>query len=207
MDVPTHQADIANMSPTTNGHTDKEDAANGHANGFGGNNNSNGDVANLNGHAHPEVPVNGHANGVDSSRIDNGGIADGSMANGSTANGRTTNGVVTNGEPKAPPPAPVAIIGMSCRLPGDVSTVEDFWSLMSLSRNGWCEIPDDRFSKDAYYHPNPAKKGCINTKAGYFLKQDPAMFDAPFFNITRQEAEAMGKSISGCETRTLLTVE
>lgn len=87
---------------------------------------------------------------------------------------------------------PVAIVGMSCRLPGDVTSCEEFWSMMSLSRHGWGEIPEDRFSKDAYWHPNPGKKGCTNTRHGYFLTQDLGMFDAPFFNMTHQEAQAMG---------------
>ncbi|KAK4144337.1 uncharacterized protein C8A04DRAFT_36790 [Dichotomopilus funicola] len=80
---------------------------------------------------------------------------------------------------------------MSCRLPGNVSTVEEFWQMMSRGRCGWSEIPRERFSTDAYHHPNPAKKGCFNAKGGYFLSQDPALFDAPFFNLTRPEAEAM----------------
>jgi acyl transferase domain-containing protein len=87
---------------------------------------------------------------------------------------------------------PIAIIGMSCRLSGDVSTLDGFWETVSRSRDGWSEIPEERFSKDAYHHPNPAKKGTFNTIGGYFLKQDPALFDAPFFNITQAEAEAMG---------------
>ena len=89
-------------------------------------------------------------------------------------------------------PEGIAIVGMSCRLPGDVSSPDDFWQLMSLSRSGWSEIPPERFTKEAYHHPNPAKKGTFNNTGGYFLKQDPALFDAPFFNITQQEAEAMG---------------
>ncbi len=87
---------------------------------------------------------------------------------------------------------PIAIIGMSCRLSGDVSSLEDFWEMLTRARCGWSEIPNDRFSKDAYYHPNPAKQGTFNTVGGYFLKQDPALFDAAFFNITQAEAEAMG---------------
>ena len=87
---------------------------------------------------------------------------------------------------------PIAIIGMSCRLSGDVSSLEDFWEMLTRARCGWSEIPNERFSKDAYYHPNPAKKGTFNTVGGYFLKQDPALFDAAFFNITQAEAEAMG---------------
>ena len=34
------------------------------------------------------------------------------------------------------------------------------------SRDGWRTIPEDRFSSDAYYHPNPQKKGCFNQKGG-----------------------------------------
>lgn len=89
---------------------------------------------------------------------------------------------------------PIAIVGMSCRLSGDVSTLHDFWQMVSRMRCGWSEIPQERFSKDAYHHPNPAKKGAFNTTGGYFLKQDPALFDAPFFNITQAEAESMGLS-------------
>ncbi|TWU77265.1 putative PKS-like protein biosynthetic cluster [Metarhizium rileyi] len=86
---------------------------------------------------------------------------------------------------------PIAVVGMSCRLPGDVSTLDEFWTLMARARNGWCEIPEDRFSKDAYWHPNPGKHGCFNSVGGYFLKHDISKFDAPFFNITRAEAQAM----------------
>lgn len=92
-------------------------------------------------------------------------------------------------------PEPIAIVGMACRLSGDVSSLEDFWEMICRGRNGWSEIPEDRFSKGAFWHPNPAKKGAFNNRGGYFLKQDPALFDAPFFNITRAEAEAMGMSI------------
>lgn len=94
----------------------------------------------------------------------------------------------------APTLMPVAIVGMSCRLPGEVSTLDDFWTLMCRARSGWGEIPKDRFNKEAYWHPNPEKRGCFNSVGGYFLKEDIAKFDAPFFNITNNEASAMGTS-------------
>jgi acyl transferase domain-containing protein/NADPH:quinone reductase-like Zn-dependent oxidoreductase/acyl carrier protein len=88
-------------------------------------------------------------------------------------------------------PEPIAIVGMSCRLSGDVSNPEDLWTMLSRSRDGWTPIPTDRFSYDAYHHPNPQKKGCFNQKGGYFMRQDLSRFDAPFFQITQQEALAM----------------
>lgn len=48
---------------------------------------------------------------------------------------------------------------------------------------------------EVFHHPNPQKKGCINAKGGYFMNQDLSRFDAPFFNITEQEALAMGETI------------
>ncbi|KAH6607076.1 hypothetical protein Trco_003389 [Trichoderma cornu-damae] len=86
---------------------------------------------------------------------------------------------------------PIAIVGMSCRLSGGVSTLDDFWSMLSRSRDGWRPIPEERFSTKSFYHPDPQKKGCFNNKGGYFLNGDLSRFDAPFFDITRQEAEAM----------------
>lgn len=59
---------------------------------------------------------------------------------------------------------------------------------------GWSEIPADKFTKDAFYHPHPQKKGCFNATGGYFLRKDHANFDAAFFSTTEQEARAMGTS-------------
>lgn len=87
---------------------------------------------------------------------------------------------------------PIAIVGMSCRLSGGVSTLDDFWTMLSRSRDGWRPIPEERFTPKAFYHPDPHKKGSFNNKGGYFLNGDLSSFDAPFFHITKQEAEAMG---------------
>lgn len=118
--------------------------------------------------------------------------ANGYAAAGSqTPNGDGSSIPETNGI-KSSDPTPIAIVGMGCRLPGNVSSTEDFWEMICRGRNGWSEIPENRFSAAAYTHPNPEKKGTFNAGGGYFLQNDPSMFDAPFFNITRAEAEAMG---------------
>lgn len=87
---------------------------------------------------------------------------------------------------------PIAIVGMACRLPGDVSTPDDFWKLLTKCRSGWSTIPKDRFNQEAYNHPNPEKKGTINSQGGYFISQDLEMFDPGFFDMTKKEAETMG---------------
>ncbi|KAJ6780522.1 hypothetical protein PWT90_09456 [Aphanocladium album] len=85
----------------------------------------------------------------------------------------------------------VAIIGMSCRLPGNVSNETKFWEMLVGGGCGWSEIPDAICTKDAFYHPHPQKKGCFNATGGYFLHRDHAKFDAAFFNVTEQEARAL----------------
>jgi acyl transferase domain-containing protein len=89
-------------------------------------------------------------------------------------------------------PMPIAIVGMSCRLPGEVSTPGDFYRMLCRKRTGWSAVPADRFTAEAYHHPNPDKKGSFNSEGGYFLKDDISMFDAGFFDITKKEAESMG---------------
>lgn len=86
---------------------------------------------------------------------------------------------------------PIAIVGMGCRLPGDVSTPDEFWELCSRARSGWSPIPKSRFNHEAFHHPNPDKMGCYNPEGGHFLEEDVGLFDAPFFNITEKEAISM----------------
>lgn len=83
---------------------------------------------------------------------------------------------------------PIAIIGMSCRLPGSVSTPDEFWELLARSRTGFSSIPSTRFSENRFFHPNPGKSGTSNARGGNFLTHDLTAFDAPFFGFTQQEA-------------------
>jgi hypothetical protein len=86
---------------------------------------------------------------------------------------------------------PIAIIGMACRFPGDVSTPDEFWELLARSRTGFSEIPKERFSSERFFHPNPGKSGTTNARGGNFLQCDLTAFDAPFFNFTAQEATSL----------------
>jgi acyl transferase domain-containing protein len=89
---------------------------------------------------------------------------------------------------------PIAVIGMSCRFPGDASSVEDFWDFLIQGRSSVSSIPTDRFDPDAFYHPSSARQGGIKVKRGHFLKDNVACFDAPFFSMTKSEADATGEA-------------
>ena len=85
---------------------------------------------------------------------------------------------------------PVAIIGIGCRLPGNVSGPESLWDLLVNGRDAVGDVPADRWDADAYYDPDPQTPGRMTTKWGGFV-DDVAGFDADFFGITPREAAAM----------------
>ncbi|KAG9769377.1 putative polyketide synthase, partial [Aureobasidium melanogenum] len=85
----------------------------------------------------------------------------------------------------------IAIVGLSCRFPGDASTPTKFWELLKDAKNAFAETTD-RYNADAFYHPRSGSvQNVIPTKGGYFLKQDLYEWDAAFFNITAAEAMAL----------------
>ncbi|EEQ31726.1 Type I Iterative PKS [Microsporum canis] len=86
---------------------------------------------------------------------------------------------------------PIAIVGMACRFPGEATNLARFWDMMVNGRTGHSAIPEDRFNADAWYHPNHERKGAIQPRSGFFLEESPAVFDAPFFSMTANEAAGM----------------
>jgi acyl transferase domain-containing protein len=88
-------------------------------------------------------------------------------------------------------PVPIAIVGMSCRLPGGANSPEQLWDMLEQGRNAWTDVPKDRFRWESFYHPDSDLPNTTNHRGGHFLDQDVAAFDAKFFGIAGHEAEAM----------------
>jgi len=82
----------------------------------------------------------------------------------------------------------VAVIGIGCRLPGDVTGPEEFWRLLDAAGDAVGEVPARR-----WVPANAAADAEVlerTTRAGGFLR-DIAGFDAEFFSISPREARGI----------------
>ena len=84
---------------------------------------------------------------------------------------------------------PIAIVGMSCRLPGGANPAA-FWEFLARGGDAVTETPAGRWDVDAYYDPNPDAPGKMYTNRGAYL-EDFDRFSPTFFGISPREAQYM----------------
>ena len=86
---------------------------------------------------------------------------------------------------------PVAVIGMSCRLPGGIDSPDKLWEALLRGDDLITEIPADRWNADEYSVPwSLGVRGRSVSRWGGFL-DDIAGFDPEFFGISEREAIAI----------------
>ncbi|MBK9755982.1 MAG: SDR family NAD(P)-dependent oxidoreductase [Nannocystis sp.] len=84
----------------------------------------------------------------------------------------------------------IAIVGVGCRFPGDIDSLDRLWARLVERHDAITEVPANRWDIDAYYDPDPRSPGRMNTRWGGFVTgvED---FDAAFFGISPREVRSM----------------
>ncbi|KAK8104509.1 uncharacterized protein PG998_011542 [Apiospora kogelbergensis] len=83
--------------------------------------------------------------------------------------------------------APIAVVGISCRLPGGANT-----PIPCQGGEAWSPVPPDRFNEAAFHHPSADDpNGTTHHQGGHFIDADVRDFDSSFFRLSPQQAAAM----------------
>lgn len=89
--------------------------------------------------------------------------------------------------PRTPKQAKLAVVGMSCRLPGGANDHELYWKLMAEGRDVHTTVPPDRFDLSTHYDPTGQIENSTPTPYMNFMEK-PGFFDPGFFNMSPREA-------------------
>ncbi|MEU1801556.1 SDR family NAD(P)-dependent oxidoreductase [Streptomyces sp. NPDC019937] len=88
-------------------------------------------------------------------------------------------------------PHAVAVVGVSCRLPGGIRNLDDLWGALAVGRDAVTTIPADRYRAADFTDGRRKRPGRSYTAAGGFL-DDIAGFDTSYFTgISPREASRM----------------
>ncbi|UNI19584.1 Type I Modular PKS [Purpureocillium takamizusanense] len=84
----------------------------------------------------------------------------------------------------------IAIVSLACRLPGGVTTPEEFWKLLDAGGDAITDVPEDRWNATELYDPDPDVHGKTYCSQGGYLSSIDS-FDISFFGISPREAQEM----------------
>lgn len=95
---------------------------------------------------------------------------------------------INEGAPRGTMQSKIAIVGMSCRMPGGATDTEKFWDILEQGLDVHRKIPADRFDVRTHCDPTGKRLNTGQTPYGCFI-DEPGLFDAPFFNMSPREAQ------------------
>ncbi|EFX02748.1 polyketide synthase [Grosmannia clavigera kw1407] len=81
----------------------------------------------------------------------------------------------------------IAIVGMSCRLPGGATDTDTFWAILEQGLDVHRTVPADRFDVTTHCDPSGKSLNASWTPYGCFI-DEPGLFDAAIFNMSPREA-------------------
>ena len=63
---------------------------------------------------------------------------------------------------------PIAIIGIGCRLPGDINSIDGFWQVLKNGKDVIRQVPDERWDLDFHFNSDPLNPLTQHVKYGGF---------------------------------------
>ncbi|MEM7312962.1 MAG: beta-ketoacyl synthase N-terminal-like domain-containing protein, partial [Planctomycetota bacterium] len=85
--------------------------------------------------------------------------------------------------------SPIAIVGMSCRLP-DADGLDEYWQLLVNGHDAITEMPADRLDRQLYFDKNKGTRGRTYSTIGGLIKDRPVNRDiCPFEDETIRSAD------------------
>ncbi|KAK5631716.1 hypothetical protein RRF57_007430 [Xylaria bambusicola] len=85
---------------------------------------------------------------------------------------------------------PIAVVGLSCRLPGNCSSIEDFWNFLVEGQIAGTDPPSSRFNINGHYDGS-LRPWTMRSPGGMFIDCDPSDIDAGFFGLSQVDAVSM----------------
>lgn len=97
----------------------------------------------------------------------------------------------TSDKPHRPVQAPIAVVGMACRLPGHANSPQALWEFLERGGIAANRPPDSRFRLEGH-HDGSGRLRTMKSPGGMFMEDvDPALFDGQFFSATTTDCIAM----------------
>lgn len=85
---------------------------------------------------------------------------------------------------------PIAICGMALRLPGALSTAQQYQDFLLAKGDARQRVLDSRYNVSAFHDPS-GKPGTVTNENSYFLEEDIGCLDSSFFAMARMEVERL----------------
>ncbi|MEP5152677.1 type I polyketide synthase [Planktotalea sp.] len=85
---------------------------------------------------------------------------------------------------------PIAVVGMSCRMPGGANDIAGYWDVLRNGIDATGPIPENRWDIDGFYDQDPNAPGKTYTRHGGYL-DEVRSYDPVFFGIAPREATSI----------------
>jgi len=101
-------------------------------------------------------------------------------------------GSVQNGDDFSTGPEPLVIVGVGLRLPGDIHTLEDLWTLLADKKSTRCKTPSNRFNVGAFYNEHGGGS-TLRNEYGHYLAESTNFkhLDLSMFSVGKKEANIL----------------